>query len=370
MTCDKAAQFISALFDGELIPREAALHLDRCPACRQRLSDYSRMSAELRRLASAMPGDLLPNLSLEQNARPPRSFWNLGRQSMRIPRIAFALMLVAIAVLSTGLVLVRARDNQPWWFEMNVHFPPQGAVISSILSASNFKSKSPQLDFVQPLAHSQLAWSVRLIDSRDGAEQIGIRARELPLSLDQSSAIEQAHAAPEQVNWFVSGKPLHLQVPRSESGLEITAETFRESPWHYNLQQKPPLVKEGFLRLTFPELLCDGKLIAGGSRSGAETSGDGIIALYSPGQGAFLFSRERFEGATPAKVEENHVTFSVNGRSYLLLTESPTTDLNGAPKGSIWVRHLPKFRFRTSDGKNVGAVFTIPRAQLPYLDKP
>lgn len=370
MTCGQAAEFISELFDGELISREAALHLDQCPACRQRLADYSRISVELRRYASAMSTNSSPGIPWQKNRRRERGFWDSARQSMRIPRFAFALMLVAIAILSTGLVLVRARENQAWWFELNVGFPPHGAVISSILSAVNFKGEH-SLDFVQPLADSQLAWTARLIDSKDGAQEIGIRARQVALSLDQPAAIEEAHKAPEQVNWYVPGKPVQVQMPGSESHLAITAETLNQSPWHSTNLEKtlpPPPVPQDFIGLNFPVLLRDGKLIAGGSvHAGAVASSDGIVALYEPGQGAFLFSRDPFEGAIQAKIDENHATFSLSGHSYLLITDVPMATFRGEPQGEIWVRHLPKYKFRTSEGKDVGAVFTVPRAQLPYL---
>lgn len=371
MNCDQAAAFISELFDGELIPREAALHLDGCPICRQRIYDYSLIAAELKRLASTIPDAAPPQMAWEARGQLPRRLWIFGMRSVSIPRFAFALMLAAIVVLSTGLVLVRARNGQPWWFRLNVRFPPRGAVISSVLSATNFQSKGSQLDFVQPLANSQLAWTVRLIDWTDGAQEIGIRAREVPLNLDQPAAIEQAHAAPEHVNWYSPGTPVQIEVPGSAQHLTITAETLSKSPWqHYNPAKKAPDVSEGFIGLNFPVLLRDGKLISGGStRAGAVAGADGIVALYIPESGAFLFSRQRFDGSIPAAVDDNHLTFSVQGHSYLLLTSVPVIQFSASPEGSVWVRHLPDFKFRTSDGKNVAAVFTLTRSQLAALSK-
>lgn len=366
MNCDQVAAFISELFDGELIPRDAARHLDRCRACRQRLADYSLISAELKRFASALPEDPPPQVDWKAGHQRPRSFLNFGTQTMGIPRFAFALMLAAIVVLSTGLVLVRARNNPVWWLEMNVRFPPRGALISSIVSSTNFQPHRSQLDFVQPLTNSQLAWTVRLIESKDGAQKLGIRAREVPLSLDQPAAIEQAHSGHEQVNWYSPGSPIQIEVPGSAQHLTITTETLDKSPWaHYTLAKQSPQVPQGFIGLNFPVLLRDGSLIGSDStHAGAETSGDGIVALYIPGTGAFLFSREAFADSSPAAVDENHVTFSFERHSYLLLTSVPVASFNGAPEHTIWVRHLPKFKFRTSDGKNVAAVFTLTRSQL------
>jgi len=52
MKCEDTAEFVSALCDGEKIPREAAEHIGECEACRTRLNAYSAMGTELRRLAS------------------------------------------------------------------------------------------------------------------------------------------------------------------------------------------------------------------------------------------------------------------------------------------------------------------------------
>jgi hypothetical protein len=366
MTCDQAAEFISELFDGQLVPREAALHLDQCPACRQRLADYSRISVELRRYASAKANNVLPEISWKKNPQQARTFWDLGRQTMRIPRFAFALMLIVIAVLSTGLMLVRARDNQPWWFEMNVRFPPHGGTISSILDAKDFEAKPSQLDFVQPLGDSQLAWSVRLISSKDGAQQIGIRAREVRLGLEHDSSIEEAHAAPEQVDWYVPGKRVDIEVPGSESHLEITAELLSEAPTS-DLSRQTFLPKSDELRLIWPVLLRAGKFVGGLNGATAEASGDGIACLYVPGQGLFLFSRESFDGASEAKVENSQVRFSLQDTSYLLLTGAPIASFNGQPRGTIWVRHVSNFKFRTSDGRDVPAVLSVAPDEVPKL---
>lgn len=378
MTCDQAAEFMSRLFDGDSIPREAAVHLEDCAACRQRLADYSRMSVELRRYACAMLDEGLPEVSWEKNRQRPRSLWSLWRQTMKIPRFAFALMLVLIAALSTGLVLVRARDNQPWWFELDVQFAPREATAPSVPSAKDLEGETGTtgirsadlernasgLDFVNSLAQSQLAWTVRLIDSKDGVQQIGIRACEVPLGVDRKSAIEQAHAAPEQVDWYEPGKSIQIRLPESEPHLRITAQVLNESPAFLYLKQSI-LPKPDQLRLVWPALLRNGKFIGGLNGGTAEASGDGVAALFIPRQGLFLFSREKFEGAAQATLENSQVTFSLDGQSYMLFTGAPMAVFNGDARGTIWVRHLPKFVFRTSDGGVTSAVLSIRASEVP-----
>ncbi len=52
MKCEEAAEFVSALCDGEKIPRAAAEHVGECDVCATRLTEYAEMGAELRRVAS------------------------------------------------------------------------------------------------------------------------------------------------------------------------------------------------------------------------------------------------------------------------------------------------------------------------------
>ncbi len=52
MICTEAAEFVSALCDGEIIPPTAAEHIGTCPACQARLRDYLNLGVELRRTAS------------------------------------------------------------------------------------------------------------------------------------------------------------------------------------------------------------------------------------------------------------------------------------------------------------------------------
>jgi predicted anti-sigma-YlaC factor YlaD len=46
MNCGLATEFVSALCDGERIPREAAEHISECGACRVKLSAYSEIGAQ------------------------------------------------------------------------------------------------------------------------------------------------------------------------------------------------------------------------------------------------------------------------------------------------------------------------------------
>ncbi len=79
MTCEEAAEFVSALCDYETIPQAAAGHIGACASCQARLKEYIEIGVELRRVASLE--------SLEE-ARPrawektPGKFINLVAERM------------------------------------------------------------------------------------------------------------------------------------------------------------------------------------------------------------------------------------------------------------------------------------------------
>ncbi len=107
MICDEAAEFVSALCDGEMISREASEHIAACAPCRALLSEYIEMGAELRCAAS---------LEIEQSVAPrmwtkPRGtlgiWWQKGWGNMRIPRLVFAVLIGAIVLLASTLAVVK-----------------------------------------------------------------------------------------------------------------------------------------------------------------------------------------------------------------------------------------------------------------------
>lgn len=69
--CDKAAEFVSSLYDGESIPPEAAEHVGTCETCQARLKEYGQIGMALRGVAR-----------LESPAEARARTWE-GRQTNR-----------------------------------------------------------------------------------------------------------------------------------------------------------------------------------------------------------------------------------------------------------------------------------------------
>src|SRR6266705_1182444 len=131
MNCVEAAECVSALFDGEPISQEAAAHLSDCEECRALLNEYAEMGAEVRRMASAAVPQTISEGRWRLAEPAAASKWlTKWRGTMRIPRFAFALMLLAIFALSGGLALVKARPggNGSMLF-LTFRVPPKGQVM-------------------------------------------------------------------------------------------------------------------------------------------------------------------------------------------------------------------------------------------------
>lgn len=193
MTCHEAAPCVSASCDGERIPRDAATHLHDCSNCCNRLADSLQMSGELKRIASETAPESVPMISWGK--RPSHlNLRQFGRKPTRVPRFALALMMVAIAALSAGLFLVRTKEATLWWFDFSMRVPDRGALTDTLKST---ELASKPREFVQPMPDGNRAYVIRLVDWKEGAVEIAIRAQKFPLSLDSHAALEQTRNAPE-----------------------------------------------------------------------------------------------------------------------------------------------------------------------------
>lgn len=351
MNCNEAAPFISALFDGERIPRETAGHLAACPDCCARLSDYVQMSVELKRIASETAPENVPTVSWGEQSSMKWKLWQFGREQMRISRFALALMIVAIATLSAGLMLVRARDI--WWFQMAIQFP-NGGDITQVFQSSELQTKPREA--VQHMTGSNLAYAIRLIDWKQGSVELGIRAQKFPEGLNSQSMLEQVRNAPEQINWFGQDRKLPIHVEGYEA-FEITGELLTKAPDDFpSLETYLP--KPGELRLSSPVLLRNGRVVGDLNGATAYAGSGWVDAYYVPHEGVFLFSAEPFKGAIRGKVQGSQVQFSSDGQSYQLLTGAPMVALEVC-NGRLWVAHYKKTLYFSGDKTEKLAVFTL-----------
>src|SRR5580658_8827770 len=110
VTCDEAAEYVSALCDGVAVPRTAAEHIDVCESCRERLNDYVQFGAELRRAASLEIAETPTPYAWPERGKGP-ILWQRAWKTIRIPRVAFASLVAAIVVLGSGWALTGVRAD-------------------------------------------------------------------------------------------------------------------------------------------------------------------------------------------------------------------------------------------------------------------
>lgn len=336
MNCERAAKFVSALYDGERIPREAAEHLGSCEECKARLNDYVQMSVELKRMAMAAAPLSVREVSWGPQERTKSSWCQIWRGSMRIPRFAFGIMLVTIASLAAGIAIVRANESERWFqFEVRTR---QGATAEIGLMSAEPKDPVPSNagTVIVNEPEGTLAFIVRVLAGTGGSEKLGVRTLWLPKDASLSRIEERVLASPEREFWVIAGQK--LSVPVKDYGqIEISGRLLDKLPDDRNPKETRLYPKEGQFRLTSPQvLLMDGHVLSKGGGDGSNYTKDSFFAYYVPYDGYYIFAFREFPGATEGSVEGNQVDFSLDGKAYNLIAAAPIVDPS---LKKIWVRH-------------------------------
>ena len=81
----------------------------------------------------------------------------------------------------------------------------------------------------------------------------------------------------------------------------------------------------------------------------ADTGANAATMLYAPGLGRFVLSSVPFEGAIEGKIQVSEMSFTLVGKSYLLLTRAPISRSD-----HVWVLHQPDWRPRASKTNSSG----------------
>lgn len=325
MKCDEAGEYVSALYDGATVPPPAAAHIDACEDCRARLKEYIEMGAELRRMASLeISGAPVPHFQ----PGPRRIYailWQKGRKTMRIPRIAFASLLVAIVLLGSG------------WVRQSVRADSQGSVLlvqytmgsapASFCALSAIDKKFDSCAGMQTLQSGKvLLWEIEVLSKDGDRATLGVRAAVEPP--DPSVNSNQIRNLAQQQYSFRAGDTLNVNVDElgamSVTGQwidHIPAISIGEPGKSYDLDPGP-----GELRFYSP-LLLHGDQVAG-DLEGASTSLDKVgqaVDIYLKGIGRFDLSLSPMPGAVEGKVRFNRITATIGGQTYVFVTGAPIT---------------------------------------------
>lgn len=372
MRCEDAEEFVSALCDGERIPREAAEHIGECERCRSWLQDYAMLGAELRRTASLnSPKDihasehlLISAATLAKQAKEKGRrgvWWKKGAEAMRIPRFAFVLMLLLIVGLSSGLVVVRARSNaQGPVLLVTLRLPNSDSSWQCALSMNGGQNEDCAMgELMDAKNRGWLKVGIRFLARQGDKIVLGIRRQFLPLRPNENSftfSSADLENLPIERYELAPGQELQIDIEGLGTA-ELTGELLDHMPVlpiapHATLD---PAQDE--LRMISPLLLRGQKAIIDMDHSSATGTGkDGAVWIYAPGVGRLIVSAENFQGAVKGQVSQSRIDFEIGGKKYQLLAGAPITRAQ-----EVWVQFDGNFQSSESPAGAIGW------AKLEYL---
>lgn len=362
MNCELAEEYVSALCDGQKIPQVAAEHIGKCQRCQLELNEYAAIGAELRRLASL--DDAAPVAPVDWALQPVKEIglWRRGLTTMKIPKLAFGVMLIAIIALSSGLVMIRAQAGAAAGRFLELKYKLPSARNPNIcVMRTDGNQKDNTCDFVNHGRDGLLVMNTRVIANAGGRVQLRIRAKYIPGAQDTEVDYNEAlfKDVPEILLAAEPGEKQEIQVANLGT-LEVEAEYLDHiPPLVYRPQETLDPNPQEF-RIVAPVLVRDNQVIANEDGSSIDTgSPDATLMLYVPGEGRYLVSSVPFESAVEGSVHLGKITFSLEGHNYLLLTSMPIT-----VSDHVWVKHEPDFKpsermVRTSDARDDRPMYLV-----------
>lgn len=341
MNCDEAAEFVSALCDGERIPRLAAEHVGACESCTMRLKQYLAVGAELRRMASLESPVEAKAQAWETKQRNKKNLWHRGWGTMRIPRLAFALLVVAVVVLGSSLVVVKVRAHTEGKVLMLTVKTDGSQPMHCPLSPDD---KRWQTCGAVPIIKGGLLMdNIRFISRADSRVELGVRAKFTPFVAGKTGTVvtsfDEIRNLPEATYWFEPGETLEIEIAGLGTML-ITGEWVDHMP---SIAFDPaaeldPRLDE--LRVISPVLLNNKREIFDFEGfTATDVKKDQGVFMYTPSEGRYILSLSRLEGAVQGHINQSRVSFEINGESYTFLMAAPV-----ARSATIWVLHQPNYR--------------------------
>jgi hypothetical protein len=341
MKCQETAELISALCDGETIPREAAEHIGECEACRARLNVYSTIGAELRRVASLEEPKEVKAGSWEKVQRVHPYSWQEWRTTMRIPRFAFALMLGMILLLSGGLVLVRARTGTGGpALTLTYKIPPDGRIARCTITADE-NPMTNHCNYGTSGRHGLLTVNLRFVGKEGERTELGVKTRYKAQMQDPGIDYrDDLRDVPEEMVWIEPRNEQKISVP-GLGEIELSGEYLDHIPTLLFRPDEALDPQKSEFRIASPVLIRGKEVLFNLAGSSSIDSGDQDAALmvYFPAEGRYLISTVPFEGAAKGNVELGQINFSLEGQHYVLLTAMPTTRSE-----HVWVTHEPHYK--------------------------
>ncbi len=259
---------------------------------------------------------------------------------MKIPKFAFALLILAVVVLASSLTVIGvAAHSSGKVLVLNVEL--SGRDHPAVFDTTR---KGPQRwTIIGRMNHRLAGFQFELLARSGDRVELGFRSKANPLSADDHGmGLDEVRSQPESRYWFEPGQTLQIEMP-GVGPLTVTGEWMDHTPVFYH---NPALMGEtmdpdaGELRLVSPLLLRNKREIAEVSDTTAKaTAPNDAIQVYIPTQGRYLLSLEPMKGAVDANVRLNRITFELNGQENVFVSGAPV-----ARAHTVWVLYEPDFR--------------------------
>jgi hypothetical protein len=282
------------------------------------------------------------------------------RGTMRIPRFAFALMLVALLVLSlsAGLFLTRAKETYRW-FQYEV-LGRDGKMIMAGAVPPNGEG-NPYYDAGAGMRYSDgIVWfKVRMMERMGDAEKIGVKAWWVPKG--ENRADERQVNMPEQEFLYSPSKDLKIPV-EGYGNLEIKGQFSPTLPETVGRGLYP---EWGKFRIDPPVLLVRDRDVLGrfDSGGGELSLAMSYFAYGQQDQGWYLFSAKPIEGAVEGTLTMNDIEFTLDGKRYSVLTADPIV----FGRTRVWVKHYASIKDADPTSPGDGWQGNVPRLAFGEL---
>lgn len=351
MNCTLAQEFVSALCDRERIPREAAQHISECETCRGSMKEYAEIGAELRCTASLEPLEETSSVPWQGERQGAASrWWHKSWQTARIPRLAVALMLVAIAGLSSGVLILKA------------HAAAARQILVLTIKASNgYGDGTTQCTMltgatdgspcylIQALHSGTLGSAIRIVKRNGDNFDLGVRYKLLPnetgpngklLSPSLSYPFKDLALWSEQVYSLVPGQEQRIEIAGAGT---LTFGIALPDPAKSIVSSSSArfMPDRGELRLISPVLLQGKTVVVDGDGLAASVhdGNTGAVYVYFPGMGRFVISLYPLDGAFDGRIDWTRIRFQMNGKPYQFVTGSPVADAE-----RVYILRDPNYR--------------------------
>jgi len=371
MTCNEAAEFVSALCDGERIPAAAAAHMGDCEDCQTRLREYITLGAEMRREASLEMERESRAMGWEVKRRSISTLWQKGWETMRIPRLVFGALVIALIAMGSGWTLSKVKAHASGDVVL-LHVERGDEKKSDFTAALSLVDKKYDRcatmwgDFSDPSRRIMYGYQIQILGREDNRVRLGVKAMSFPAvqnnqGFGATMSIDALDHSPQKEVLFTPGEASKVEIPGFPA-LTLHGEWTDHLPPPMSLNPNNSKLDPGpmELRIQSPVLLRDKKLVGDWEGGGASVDqADQGVDFAMKDVGRFIFALHPLQGGIKGRIQGSRITFQSKGHSYTLLSA-----VYVARGEDIWVLYDPKYKLE-GDGTVMNGATSVSDLLVP-----